>query len=44
MWAVFASDGPATGVADSSANNAKTSTILVRQLNGPSLGRGVVGT
>ncbi|MDQ1700731.1 MAG: hypothetical protein QOG34_2594 [Frankiaceae bacterium] len=44
MWAVFASDGPATGVADSGANNARTSTILVKQVNGPSLGKGVVGT
>jgi hypothetical protein len=44
LWGVFASDGPATGVADSGANNARTSTILVHQLNGPSLGKGVVGT
>jgi hypothetical protein len=44
LWGVFASDGPATGVADSGANNARTSTILVHQLNGPSLGKGVIGT
>lgn len=43
MWAVFASDGPATGVADSSPS-LTPSVIVVHQLNGPNLGRGVVGT
>ena len=44
QWAVFASDGPATGVADSSSGNAPVSVLLVHQTAGTSLGRGVVGT
>jgi hypothetical protein len=44
MWAVYASDGPATGVADSSPSNAPVSVLLVHQTAGPRLGRGVVGT
>jgi hypothetical protein len=44
LWATFASDGPATGVPNSDASNARTSTILVHELSGPNLGRGVIGT
>lgn len=43
VWGVFSSDGPATGVADSSGN-VPVSVILVHQLNGATLGKGVVGT
>jgi hypothetical protein len=44
QWAVFASDGPATGVADSSSSRAPVSVLLIHQTAGTSLGRGVVGT
>ena len=44
QWAVFASDGPATGVKDSSPGNAPVSVLLVHQTGGRKLGRGVVGT
>jgi hypothetical protein len=44
QWAVFSSDGPATGVRDSSPSNAPVSVLLVHQVGGRSLGRGVVGT
>jgi hypothetical protein len=44
QWAVFSSDGPATGVKDSGPSNAPVSVILARQTGGPSLGRGVIGT
>jgi len=44
QWGVFASDGPATGVADSSSGNAPVSVLLVHQTAGTQLGRGVIGT
>jgi len=44
QWGVFASDGPATGVADSSSGNAPVSVLLVHQTAGAQLGRGVIGT
>ena len=44
QWAVFASDGPATGVADSSSSRVPVSVVLIHQTAGTSLGRGVTGT
>ena len=44
QWGVFSSDGPATGVKDSSPSNAPVSVLLIHQTSGASLGRGVVGT
>ena len=43
QWGVFSSDGPATGVRDSSGN-VRVSVLLVHERSGPSLGRGVLGT
>lgn len=44
QWGVFSSDGPATGVPDSSSGNPPVSVLLVHGQVGPRLGHGVLGT